>query len=179
MLAMQEPVSVLKGTLTGLAEHPGARERYLVVLAMEAGEKGHADKALKLIAEFAGRCAPAPVRSCVGRTPVAGMQGIWAGCRNVPSPGSLAMQACAFVSWLLEKLTAGVQAELRPCKQVPAHDVVQPPAAGGRDAGQGVQRGLGGALRLQPLPGGWCVGPTCGGLPAPLVALRACRLHAA
>ena len=61
MLAVQEPMSVLKGTLTGLAEHPGARERYLVVLAMEAGEKGHADKALKLIAEFAGRCAFAPV----------------------------------------------------------------------------------------------------------------------
>ncbi|KAK9843528.1 hypothetical protein WJX81_007436 [Elliptochloris bilobata] len=51
----KEPMSVLKGTLTGLAEHPGARERYLVVLAMEAGENGHADKALKLIAEFSGR----------------------------------------------------------------------------------------------------------------------------
>jgi len=51
-------MSVLKGTLAGLAEHPGARERYLVVLAMEAGEAGHADKALKLIAEFSGRCAP-------------------------------------------------------------------------------------------------------------------------
>ncbi len=48
---------MLKGTLAGLAEHPGARERYLVVLAMEAGEAGHADKALKLIAEFSGRCA--------------------------------------------------------------------------------------------------------------------------
>ena len=54
---------MLKGTLAGLAGHPGARERYLVVLAMEAGEKGHADKALKLVAEFSDQCAPAAVRA--------------------------------------------------------------------------------------------------------------------
>lgn len=117
MLAMQEPMSVLKGTLTGLAEHPGARERYLVVLAMEAGEKGHADKALKLIAEFAGRCAPAPARSCVGYTPVSGMQGGKAGCRIFSHQAALQYRARAcrpFVSGLLEKLSAGVQAKLRP-----------------------------------------------------------------
>jgi hypothetical protein len=68
---------VLKGTLAGLAEHPGARERYLVVLAMEAGEAGHADKALKLIAEFSGRCVP-------GRCCAAGA----AGARGPRTPSS-------------------------------------------------------------------------------------------
>lgn len=49
-------MSLLKGTLQQLAEHKTAPERYLIVLAMEAGEEGHAAKAGKLIEEFGGRC---------------------------------------------------------------------------------------------------------------------------
>ena len=53
----QEPVSLLKGTLGQLAEHKTAAERYLVVLAMEAGEQGHEAKAANLLQEYGGRCA--------------------------------------------------------------------------------------------------------------------------
>ena len=54
---LQEPMSLLKGTLQQLAEHKTAPERYLIVLAMEAGEEGHAAKAGKLIEEFGSRSA--------------------------------------------------------------------------------------------------------------------------
>ena len=57
VLVLQEPMSLLKGTLQQLAEHKTAPERYLIVLAMEDGEEGHAAKAGKLIAEFGSRCA--------------------------------------------------------------------------------------------------------------------------
>ena len=114
MLAVQEPMSVLKGTLAGLAEHPGARERYLVVVAMEAGEKGHADKALKLIAEFAGRCdlMHAPVWNLEPQQSVASKV-YWQAAGSFPGPqGTPSMQACAcrhlffFLFWLLERSQA-------------------------------------------------------------------------
>ena len=53
-------MSLLKGTLGSLAEHKTAAERYLVVLAMEAGEEGHEAKAANLLQEYGGRCAHTP-----------------------------------------------------------------------------------------------------------------------
>ena len=54
---VQEPLAVLRTTLSQLAAHDGAASRYLVVLAMEVGERGHAEKAVRLTEEFEGRCA--------------------------------------------------------------------------------------------------------------------------
>ena len=53
----QEPLHVLRSTLGRLAAHPGAPTRYLVTLAMEAGEGGAAAKAAELVAEFGGGTA--------------------------------------------------------------------------------------------------------------------------
>lgn len=88
----QEPMSVLKGTLAGLAGHPGARERYLVVLAMEAGEQGHADKALKLVAEFSDQCAPAAVQGW-------GWWGRGGGALCDGAPPRMSLRAFRHVTW--------------------------------------------------------------------------------
>ncbi|KAI9159219.1 hypothetical protein H9P43_008558 [Blastocladiella emersonii ATCC 22665] len=48
-----EPEPLLRDTLARLAAHPAARDRYLVVLAMEASEHGHAEKAARLAAAYA------------------------------------------------------------------------------------------------------------------------------
>lgn len=47
-----EPTRVLRSTLSALAAHPGAKARYVVVLAMEAAEAGWGAKADGLIAEY-------------------------------------------------------------------------------------------------------------------------------
>jgi hypothetical protein len=53
---MQEPMNMLKSTLEHLAKHAGAKERYLVILAMEVKETGHEEKAHHLQGEYGFRC---------------------------------------------------------------------------------------------------------------------------
>lgn len=48
----KEPRELLQSTLRYLAGHPLAKERYIVVLAMEEAEEGHQEKAAALINQF-------------------------------------------------------------------------------------------------------------------------------
>ncbi len=48
----KEPIGILKKTLLRLASHRGARENYVIVLAMEESEAGHIEKGAALEREF-------------------------------------------------------------------------------------------------------------------------------